>query len=367
MKICFITTGNIKYIATSKRAFGMANPLSNLGWDVHLLIEDVEENRKRSLMECNENVTVHYFPKGNALAELKSKNTILKSIKPDVIYLCAFVFRNIVRKYGAKALSEHSELQSAIQDLKVIKRYQVKFLENYSILYSDGVLCASKYLEKFFIQKANKYHSKINVMHFPYAYSKELYKALPDELLTNNFISLKDKINFVYLGTITNNYGAKLMVTAFDTLLKTHSNIRLIMLGRGRHYDETLALVKEKGMDEGILMPGFIEEEDIERYFSVADAFISPMNDTIQDWARCPSKLYMYLPYKKPIFTCKIGEPYEVLKDDGKYFLTGSADNLAETIKDFLENDTTSSTVNPDLHTWEQRTMEFDQWTKKVI
>ena len=43
-KICFVTTGDIKNIATAKRALGMANPLQALGWEVHILLEDAAEN-----------------------------------------------------------------------------------------------------------------------------------------------------------------------------------------------------------------------------------------------------------------------------------------------------------------------------------
>lgn len=50
MKICSITTGDIKNIATAKRALGLANPLVDLGWDVSILMEDTEENRHRVSM-----------------------------------------------------------------------------------------------------------------------------------------------------------------------------------------------------------------------------------------------------------------------------------------------------------------------------
>ena len=44
-KICFVTTGDIKNIATAKRALGMADPLVELGWEVSILMEDTEENK----------------------------------------------------------------------------------------------------------------------------------------------------------------------------------------------------------------------------------------------------------------------------------------------------------------------------------
>ena len=84
MKICFITTGDIKNIATAKRALGMANPLVDLGWDVSILMEDTEENHHRVSMECCDNVKVYYFPHCSALQEIKAKNKLIKDIERKV-------------------------------------------------------------------------------------------------------------------------------------------------------------------------------------------------------------------------------------------------------------------------------------------
>ena len=86
MKICFITTGDIKNIATAKRALGMANPLIDLGWDVSILMEDTEENRHRVSMECSDKVKVYYFPHCSAFQEIKAKNKLIKEIQTLYIY-----------------------------------------------------------------------------------------------------------------------------------------------------------------------------------------------------------------------------------------------------------------------------------------
>lgn len=53
MKICFITTGDIKNIATAKRALGLANPLADLGWEVSIIMENCEENKHRTKRRLN--------------------------------------------------------------------------------------------------------------------------------------------------------------------------------------------------------------------------------------------------------------------------------------------------------------------------
>ncbi len=95
-KICFVTTGDIKDIATAKRALGLANPLSKLGWKVSILMEDCEENRHRVELECDNSIDVRYFKRGGLRSEQSSKNRFIKEINPDYLYICAFVPRNIV-------------------------------------------------------------------------------------------------------------------------------------------------------------------------------------------------------------------------------------------------------------------------------
>lgn len=367
MKICFITTGDIENIATSKRALGMANPLIELGWEVHIIMEDVEGNHKRVEMECNSKVQLHYFKSSSALMEVKSKSRIINNLQPDYIYLCAFVFRNIIhpKSKKIKKLVEHSELQSSIPDIKGGKKLLVKLLEYYSIIYSDGLLCASKYLETVYLKKSKIIRKKISILHFPYAFSKDMYMQKETSELPEEFLNYKDKLNFVFLGSITKNYGAFTMLEAFLKLTKTHKGIRLILLGKGRHYQEAINFVKEHDLNEFVYMPGFIKETDISNYFSVADFFISPMQDTIQDWARCPSKLYMYLPFKKPVITCKIGEPHHVIGQKGYYFEPNSSKSLNETISNLLNRKEISDYVAPEIHTWEQRSTDFDRWIKQ--
>ena len=102
-------------------------------------------------------------------------------------------------------------------------------------------------------------------------------------------------------------------------------------------------------------------------YFSLTDFFVSPMNDTVQDWARCPSKLYMYLPYRKPIITCKIGEPYNVLGNNGFYYEPSSSDSLAYEMEKLLESGKTTIAIEPMEHEWRYRTNEFDKWIRSTF
>lgn len=365
--ICFITTGDIKNIATAKRALGLANPLCDLGWSVSIIMEDTIENKHRCSIECDSRVKVYFQKYKNALDEQKKKNELIKQINPHIVYLCAFVFRNIIQvPQGCIKLVEHSELQSGIPDIKNIQKIRAYIQEFYSIIYADGLLNASKYLEKIFKKRSEKVFKKnIPMLYFPYAYNKDI--CYIDNKANRLYHKKTNEKLFVFLGSLDFNYGAMTMVEAFEKIKDSIPNVKLLLCGRGRAYDYVCNYIKEHNLEDTISTTGYIKEEDIAGYFTLADAFISPMIDTIQDWARCPSKLYMYLPYQKPIITCRIGEPFEVLKEHGIFFEPGNTDSLKNCIIHLIENNNWELQINASLHEWKTRAIQLDEWLKNYF
>ncbi len=362
--ICFITTGDVKDIATAKRALGLANPLAALGWKVSILMEDTNENRHRVSLECNDNIKVYYFPKSSVYQERRDKNILISKINPSFLYICAFVTRNIVGfNHPSKKLVEHSELQSSIPNIGIIKRIIHYIFEYVSIFYSDGIINASKYLQDLYIKRAKRiFRKKITMLYSPYAYNKSLINLKKIDFSNKKWQSYQGKKCFIFLGSIVKNYGAfTILKAAKDLLDQNIRNFKILMIGKGTAYQDALNYVKKENIKDNIELPGYIEEEEISYYFSLASGFILPMNNTIQDWARCPSKLYMYLPYGKPIVTCKVGEPYEVLKDKGYYFEIGSHKSLASELKRIILNDEKSN-IDSNNHTWDFRAFEFNRW-----
>lgn len=357
--ICFVTTGDIKDIATAKRALGLANPLTDLGWKVSIIMEDTEENRHRVALECGNGIEVFFLSYTSAWDEKQKKTSLLAQIKPDYVYLCAFVFRNIVRtRFQCKRLVEHSELQSAIRDVKWWRRFYVSLNEYYSIIYSDGILNASRYLQRIYTQRAKSFwHTHTPMLYFPYAYQGAVCRISP----RSQSVALKKSKNDIYvtyLGSLSKAYRSMDIVKACQKI--DDLPVKILLLGRGDDFFHIKQYVSDNLLQDKVWMPGYVNEEEIAIYFSMTDVFVLPMNDTIQDWARCPSKLYMYLPYKKPIITSKVGEPYEVLRDEGVYYQPGSVESLANAIRTAIVKQ--KITIEAEAYEWRQRALDFDAW-----
>lgn len=367
-KICFVTTGDLRNNATAKRALSMANPLSDLGWKVYIILQDTKENHHRAQLECDERVSIFYIRCLSVMDELREKCKILHKIRPEYIYVCAFVLRNIVFcKFKCIKIVEHSELLSRIQNRGRIRKKLELLFEYFSIIYASGLVNASNYLQDVYKKRRGLVFLKRNIplLYLPYAYT-------PDQIKVKTHVSgitreYKNKTVFIYLGTVTRNYGIFTIIEAAKALKEERRDFCVMVLGHGRDYGKAVEMVKKYDLEDWVYMLGFVEEEQIADYFSIASAFLSPMNDTIQDWARCPSKLYMYLPYKKPIITCRIGEPLSVLGENGLYYSTANSDSLKERMLDVINGKTIHSDVNPLLHTWEIRVKEFNDWIKKMF
>ena len=367
-KICFVTTGDIRINATAKRALGMANPLCTLGWRVYILMEDTEENRHRAAIECCKEVTVIYFSPRSAIGEIRAKNSIIGRIAPNIIYISAPVVRNMVRvPHRCLRITEHSELMSHITSVRGLARIKAYAMEWLSILLSDAMVCASQYLIDIFAQRSQRCMRHIPTIHLPYAYNCKVCYMVPIDRSTIENGRYTNRKIFCYLGSVTHNYGAITMTHAIDHLRHSHPEALLIILGSGPAMNDVKQLINKFDLVNHIELKGFVCEEDISYYFSLADYFLSPMRDTDQDRARCPSKLYMYLPYNKPIITCRIGEPAATLGDKGTYYTPDDAKDMAQKMAQLIDSRKTQLDIDATRYTWQAITHTFDRWINNIV
>nr|WP_321486342.1 glycosyltransferase [uncultured Draconibacterium sp.] len=368
--ILFVTTGDIKNVATMKRALGLANPMVELGWDVSIIAQNTIENRIRINIECSKKVNVIWFDSTNVWKEIKLKTSFCLNKKPSFIYLCSLSIRNYiikpkVKRYS-KILVEHSELASSIKNFSSIKRLKFFLLEVYSIFYADYLVNASKYLMTYYSKLYKRFLKSKYEMHYsPYAYNSDVMSIEP-KILTELNEKFKYQKVFLYIGNMAENYGLFTMINAANQLKKHDNSFKLVLIGSGRHLNKAKEFVEQNNLSNNVIFTGYVSEEELSSYFRVADAFISPLNNTVQDWARCPSKIYMYLPFNKPILTSNIGEPREIFGDNGLYFDIEKENELLELFKNIFDGELESYNVDIQNHSWQKRAEDFNNWISSL-
>lgn len=365
MRFTFVTHGDIQTLATVKRATGMAGPLCKAGHDVSIVIQDEPANRERISFECPE-ATPLYFKHGSVYSQVSQKRQLLQQSNPDVVWVCAVGARNWVsslfRSKRPIMLMEHSELLSNVPQFSRIRRLRECLMEWSTLFWFDGLVCASRYLEKLYDRRLKLFGKKSNILYSPYAYNSDVIHMPPTKLGGFKQRYAGKKVIF-YVGRLMACYGIFEIINAVAELKKKRQDFVLLVAGSGPEKARAVEAVGQQNLSDVIEMLGYVPEEDLPSYFHLANAFLCPMRDTVQDWARCPSKLFMYLPFAKPIVTCRIGEAPELLAYDGFYFEPENVASLSATLERALSvGGDWRPAISARSHSWETRADQLVSW-----
>lgn len=356
MHICFVTFGNFKGHSTLKRATGMAGPLQQLGHKVTLLLENSLDNIEKVKLECPDTAVIWHKRAKWFGPERAEKQRAIQQLNPDVVWICGVGFRNWITHKGHQAviIADHSELYSAVESA-YFKRQIYRIIEQLYLYAFDGHICASKYLFNHYSQSLQPRGQGNRVHHSPYAYHESDLEPLPQQ-------TPKDKKIILYLGSFWKNYGFWDMLYAIQLVTQKRSDIKAILIGRGPEAQSGREWIQNNELTDYIQFPGYVDDHDLGTYLSQADVFLSPMRDTVQDWARCPSKQYLYLPFRKPIVTAKIGESAAVFGDNGCYYEPQNVHSMAEAIIKALDHPEKYPPPDPQKHTFKARAKLFIDW-----
>lgn len=320
MKVLFITTGSINKLATLKRVKGM---LSNWNFEenfVRVLVQDTEENREYF---DNFSEYILYF-KVSFVREILSKYLHINGIKYDVYYVLSPGLRNVLPLIlrGSKGVAvEHSELMSVVDSIGRFKRIQYRIIEGFVLRrYKRHFVANYGLIDRF---RSRFPHS--DYIYFPYAYDR-----------SHNVIEIENSNSFrlFYMGTLRANYGLFHMINAAAKARNTVFTI----CGQGDCLDDAKALIVSRNYHH-INILGYIEEDVLENHMMRADAFILPLQNSEQDQYRCPSKLFAYISYNKPILTSPIGEVERILGKEYPYYYESFNDKECAELIEKLETE----------------------------
>ncbi len=346
-----------------KRAFGMANPLNQIGHDVTICLQKAEDNQE-AMSRCPQ-AKAYYYHSGSALYERKQKQAFLEQNSFDVVHICGLGAGNAIvpsRIKNSLVVMDHVELESSIGWMPIKRRVSQTLLEWWSLFTYEASIVASKYLEYLFRRRLHRAGYRRPILWFPYAYDRD--SLIP---IDNNIECLRNQYQgrkiIVYMGGLYKSYGCFEMLEAFRKLAKEGDSFVALILGRGPEQDKARQFIKEHNLEKWVELKGYVPEIEIATFLYGADVLLSPLHDTVTDWARCPSKLLMYMATKRPIVTCPIGEAWEYLDNDGFYYEPDSVNSMVAAIKKAMSvSDFWIPTYDPTQHTWKNRVDTWLDW-----
>jgi glycosyltransferase involved in cell wall biosynthesis len=199
-------------------------------------------------------------------------------------------------------------------------------------------------------------HVKRSILYHPYAYPVRDRKIMD-----------RTSPTIVYMAYMSRGYGCFKVMEAFKMIANEYPDLTLEMIGRAPEFQEMINWVTSEKLELRIRLRGYVDEEELDSYFSGAICFMSPLRDAITERARCPSKLFYYIPYNRPIITCNIGNPPDVLGRYGYYYEPENVVDMSMAMRRAIrDSDTFNYPVSVvESNTWEARAKELEAWLCK--
>jgi len=324
---------------------------------VNVVLQDHPDNR--AAFEGLSGVTLYFFPACGAIAERRTKSRILGSLQPDITHVCGLGWRNLVRRppRGLALLMDHVELESAIAGSGSVRRMLQRILEWWSLREHDGHVAASRFLESW---AANGVGRRNTVLYLPYAHDRPRVSHHSEGDWHARF---SGRSIVLYSGGWWSNYGFYESLQAAELLAGMRSDFVLVLTGRGPEEAGGRRWIKERGLEDRIHFAGYLTAAELESLMESASVFLSPLNNTIQDRARCPSKVFLYMQHRRPIVIAAVGEGLEYFSDGQFRYSPGDFVQMARAIERALDVPRRwTPNYEAERHTWLERVEAWETW-----
>ncbi len=171
------------------------------------------------------------------------------------------------------------------------------------------------------------------------------HSAYDDKKIQCEEYNAQNKIvNFTYIGGIYKTKGVDTLIKAFSNLSKTHSNIKLTLVG-GLQYDTKdndyiNNLINESCCTEKITITGFQEPSKVSKYLCKADVLILPTPKDYNWNVSSPVKLFEYMASGRTIISSDLEGIKEVVDDNEvMFFQAGNVSSLENIMLKNLDRD----------------------------
>lgn len=166
----------------------------------------------------------------------------------------------------------------------------------------------------------------------PNGVDTELFKPRPRNRIVGGKIGLNDN-DFVvaFSGHVMEHKGLDTLVSAAPIICKEHQNVKFLVVGDGPQRKDVENLVNKMGLHNRFVFTGFVSQEEMQKYLSLADICVAPYKQMAYfkvSLPETPMKAVEYLALGKPVVMSRISDE-NVVSWSGGGILT-EPDNVEE-------------------------------------
>lgn len=215
---------------------------------------------------------------------------------------------NTIKNWKLDVIHSHTEFGVGIFARLFAKQFNIPLVHTYHTLYEDythyithGYFDKSskkivEYLTKFYCDKTanelivptnkiyklfkEKYEFQKNIHIIPTGIEVERFfienvdKKLVQTLSKKLGLQKKD-FNLIFVGRLASEKNVEFLLKAHQKLMKSHSNIKLLIVGDGPDKERYEQMAKELKIDKNVIFSGKVSWEEIPYYYHCANLFVT--------------------------------------------------------------------------------------------
>jgi len=168
-----------------------------------------------------------------------------------------------------------------------------------------------------------------------------------------------------FVGSFYAYEGLDLLLDAFPALLRTHPDLRLLLVGGGPQEDALKAQAARLGVADKVVFAGRVPHGEVARYYDQVDLLAYPRHRMRLTELVTPLKPLEAMAQERLFVASDVGGHKELIRDGetGRLFAAGDATALADAVRDMLDR----RERWPDMKRAGRRFVEEERnWTRSV-
>ncbi len=178
---------------------------------------------------------------------------------------------------------------------------------------ADQILCVSAPAKQHLVDVWQVNPEKINVM--PNGVDIELFGQIVDPQPIRDQWDLGNGPVISFVGGFQKWHGLENLVDSFVTIQEAFPDARLFLVGDGPYREELDRKVASSGVQDKIIITGFVPQEQVPELLSVADITVLPYPQLPKDLWFSPLKMYEYMAAGKAVVASRSGQIADVIED----------------------------------------------------
>jgi len=140
----------------------------------------------------------------------------------------------------------------------------------------------------------------------------------------------------LFVGRIIRQKGLEYAVKAMPLILEKHPDARFVIIGRGNRLSHVKRLVKQMGLEDSVVFPGFVPESELFEALGSCDVFILPSL-----WEVLPISILEAMSCGRPIVCTTAGGNAELVRNGFNGFVVSkrSPEQLSDAVIKLLDDD----------------------------